>query len=394
MFALPKFIINILDTLHTAGYEAFVVGGAVRDMLLGKAPSDFDITTSCPPDITVSLFHKTVKTGIKHGTVTVVTNDGNIEVTTYRRDKSYSDHRKPDGVDFVSDLFEDLKRRDFTINAMALTIDGEIIDKFGGKADLKNKIIRTVGNPNERFFEDSLRILRAFRFSARLDFDIEPATLNAALQNAHLLSDISCERIFAEIKHILLSDYPENAEKMINIGCLSHLGIDSISRMETLKALPKELNIRFYKFCELANCDPELVCRSLKSDNTLLNYCRDLKKLTAMNLSLDNVGIKFALKAVGEHILIDKLLLSNSKNKTVYGEILAQIDRILGSGEPYLLSHLNLSGDDIKKLSVDGKYIGKVLDYLLITVIKHPELNKKNLLINLAKEFIKSQFTI
>ncbi len=390
MFALPKFITEILDTLHTAGYEAYVVGGAVRDMLLGNAPIDFDITTSCPPDITASLFEKTVGTGIKHGTVTVITKSGNVEVTSYRRDLSYTDHRKPDGVDFVSNLFEDLKRRDFTVNAMALSKNGEIIDKFGGQKDLENKLIRAVGNANERFFEDTLRILRAYRFSARLNFNIETETLNAAIQNAHLLSGISCERIFAELKQIILSDHPEKAEPLINCGGLSHLEINKISGLKTLKTLPKELNIRFYQFCKLANCEPETLCHSLKTDNNLINYCCALRQLTAMDLTLDNTSIKLALKTVGERVLKDMLLLPCFRCTANNGEILAQIDTIINSGEPYLLSHIKVGGEDIKKLSVDGKDIGKVLDYLLLTVIKHPELNEKTRLINLAEEFIKS----
>lgn len=394
MFALPKFITEILDTLHTAGYEAYVVGGAVRDLLLGETPSDFDITTSCPPDITTTLFEKTVNTGIKHGTVTVVTKSGNVEVTTYRRDLSYTDHRKPDGVDFVSNLFEDLKRRDFTVNAMALSKDGEIIDEFYGQSDLKNKIIRAVGNANERFLEDALRILRAFRFSARLNFDIEGETLKAAMDNAHLLSDISCERIFAELKQILLSDYPEKAEPLINCGGLSHLNVYKVSGLEMLKSLPKELPIRFYGFCELADCEPETLCRSLKSDNNLLNYCLDMRQLKDMDLTYDTVGIKTALKSVKEQVLKDSLLLPSFKGNTNNGETLAQIDAIINSGEPYLLSQLKVGGEDIKKLSVDGKDIGKVLDYLLIEVINHPELNEKSKLINLTKEFIKTQFTI
>ena len=235
MFAIPKFIREILDTLHINGFEAYVVGGAVRDMLLGKNPSDFDITTSCPPEITATLFKETINTGIKHGTVTVVTKCGNVEVTTYRRDKSYKNHRKPNSVDFISNLYEDLKRRDFTINAFALSKSGEIIDNFDGSADLNNKIIRAVGIPSERFCEDALRILRAFRFSSRLNFDIEPTTLKAALDNAHLLSTLSAERIFSELKQILLSDFPEKIEPLINNGGLKHLSINFVEGLSVLK---------------------------------------------------------------------------------------------------------------------------------------------------------------
>ena len=246
MFNMPEYINKILATLHTAGYEAFVVGGAVRDMVLGNIPTDFDITTSCPPENTVQLFKKTVATGIKHGTVTVFMDEKSAEVTTFRHEKGYTNRRSPDSVTFISALDEDLKRRDFTINAMCYCKEKGLIDNFGGRDDIKNRIIRAIGNPNERFCEDALRILRAFRFSAKLNFEIEKETFESAIKNANLLKEISRERIFAELRQILLSPYPKNIEPLINCGAFEFLGIKSAQNLEELDILPKEFNIRFY----------------------------------------------------------------------------------------------------------------------------------------------------
>ena len=381
MFALPKFITDILDILHTAGFEAFVVGGAVRDMLLGNEPNDFDITTSCPPEITVTLFDKTVNTGIKHGTVTVVTECGNVEVTTYRRDLSYTNHRKPDNVDFISNLYEDLKRRDFTVNAFALSRDGNITDEFGGLCDLNNKIIRAVGVPQQRFFEDALRILRAFRFSAKLDFDIEEQTFKAALENAHLLKNISCERIFSELKQTLLSDNPEKIEALINTGAFEHLHINKANSLKPIKYLPRNFRIRFFEFCRLTQSHPLLVCKSLKADNDLFDYCNSIQKLFECNCNDDDIGIKNSLNLVGVEILKDYYLLNGKSDE--------KIDRIILNNEPYKIAHLNIKGDDIIALSVSGKNVGTVLEYLLDKVIKQPNLNNKETLLSLAKEFIK-----
>ncbi|MBE6805010.1 MAG: CCA tRNA nucleotidyltransferase [Ruminococcaceae bacterium] len=388
MFALPKFIHEILDTLHTAGYEAYVVGGAVRDMLLGNTPSDFDITTSCPPFITATLFDKTINTGIKHGTVTVVSGGKCVEVTTYRRDLSYTDHRKPDEVDFISNLFEDLKRRDFTINAMALSSSGELIDSFNGQNDLSKKTVRAVGNPNKRFSEDALRILRAFRFSARLNFEIEEDTFNAAINTASLLKSISRERIFAELKQIILSDHPEKAEPLINCGGLAHLGITKAHDLNKLSVLPKNIKIRFFAFCEQCECSPTDVCRNLKTDNELLNYCLDMQKLLKENLSFDDIGIKKALNLAAEQVLKDCTLLPSFNNNESREEILNNIDKIIKSGEPYKLQHLKISGEDIISLSVSGKEVGKVLNYLLNKVIEKPQDNEKSRLTEMAKDFI------
>ena len=195
-------LICVMRRLTESGYEAYAVGGCVRDVLLGKEPVDFDIATNALPEQTKAAFadFKTIDTGIKHGTVTVMAYGVTAEVTTYRTDGTYSDCRHPDGVRFSKTLDEDLKRRDFTMNAVACNTDGEIVDLFGGTEDMKNGIIRCVGNADTRFTEDALRILRALRFSATLRFGIEDKTAKAVHVCAPLIENISAERIFAEIK--------------------------------------------------------------------------------------------------------------------------------------------------------------------------------------------------
>lgn len=219
---IPKNVKFIIDTYYNNNYEAFMVGGCVRDSLLGLKPKDFDITTSALPEITENLFTKTIPTGIKHGTVTVVIDKENFEVTTYRTEGNYIDNRRPEKVEFVKDLKEDLSRRDFTINAFAYNDKEGLIDYFNGIDDLKNKVIRAVGDPNKRFNEDALRMLRAIRFSAQLGFSIESKTYDAIKDNVQLIKNISNERIRDELCKILLSDNPcEGIETLRETNMLS-----------------------------------------------------------------------------------------------------------------------------------------------------------------------------
>lgn len=215
---LPEKVEKIIRTIEDAGFEAYAVGGCVRDFLLKKTPNDWDITTNALPKEVKKLFRRTVDTGIAHGTVTVLLKKDSFEVTTYRLDGKYSDNRHPDKVEFTRSLEEDLKRRDFTINALAFSPDKGLIDLYGGVDDLDKKIIRAVGDPHERFSEDALRILRAFRFSAQLDFVIDPDTLKAARSLKENLRLISAERIRDELTKLLKSDHPERISLMYEHG--------------------------------------------------------------------------------------------------------------------------------------------------------------------------------
>lgn len=206
---IPKSVKIIIDVLENNGYEAFAVGGCVRDTILNRNPQDWDITTSALPHQVKELFYKTLDTGIQHGTLTVMIQRVGYEVTTYRIDGEYSDSRHPESVEFTSDLIEDLKRRDFTINAMAYNPRVGLVDAFDGISDIKNKLIRCVGNSEERFEEDALRILRAVRFSAQLGFEIDTNTMKAISKLSHTLEHISAERIRNELEKLILSDNPD-----------------------------------------------------------------------------------------------------------------------------------------------------------------------------------------
>ena len=226
----PEHVKNCIELLEESGYSAYAVGGAVRDSLLGAEPSDWDVTTSARPQETLEVFKefRTIPTGIKHGTITVLVNDGEknipVEITTFRIDGEYRDSRHPESVEFSKDVRDDLSRRDFTVNAMAFNEKEGIIDAFGGKNDLKNRIIRAVGNPEKRFCEDALRILRAFRFSSQLGFEIEEKTFAAASNCAHLLKNIARERVGVEFKKLLsCAGASYSLDKMIECGVWQNL---------------------------------------------------------------------------------------------------------------------------------------------------------------------------
>ncbi|MBQ5360668.1 MAG: CCA tRNA nucleotidyltransferase, partial [Lachnospiraceae bacterium] len=206
---IPENASRIIDVIQQAGYEAYVVGGCVRDSVMGRKPNDWDITTSALPTDVKALFKRTVDTGLKHGTVTVLMGGESFEVTTYRIDGEYGDGRHPDQVTFTASLEEDLKRRDFTINAMAYNYTAGLVDLFDGREDLRRKCIRAVGDPEKRFSEDALRILRAVRFAAQFGFGIEPETAGAIRELAPTLQKVSAERIRDELNKLLVSDHPE-----------------------------------------------------------------------------------------------------------------------------------------------------------------------------------------
>lgn len=215
---IPEYVKQILKLIESSGYMAYVAGGAVRDIVLGKAPHDYDIATSARPSDTVRIFENAgmhfYDNAAKHGTVTAVTEEGDVEVTTFREDGSYSDMRRPDGVIFKTTIEEDVRRRDFTINSMYMDSEGNISDPEGGQEDCQKHIIRAVGNPDERFSEDALRILRAVRFSSRLGFDIEPETLRAMEEHACELKKISGERIASELTGIVTGRYASQAVRI------------------------------------------------------------------------------------------------------------------------------------------------------------------------------------
>lgn len=239
-----------LERLRAAGWAAYPVGGCVRDLLLGRAPGDVDICTAARPETVSALFPGAIPTGLKHGTVTVPTPDGPVEITTFRREGGYADGRHPDAVTFDAGLAEDLSRRDFTVNAMALGPDGTVIDRFGGRADLARGLIRCVGDPDRRFSEDALRMLRGIRFCAQLGFALEEKTAAAMDRNAFRTAQVSRERIRVELEKTLLSPRPQWAGEMIRLGLLDHLyAFDRPWDLSGLSALPILPEARWQGFC-------------------------------------------------------------------------------------------------------------------------------------------------
>ena len=261
--------INVLEKFNEAGYEAYFVGGCVRDYLLNDEFSDIDITTNALPEEVKQIFRKSIDTGIQHGTVTILVNGDNFEVTTFRTEDDYIDHRTPEKVEFVSDLKEDLDRRDFTINAMALDSNGKLYDYHCGERDLRNKVIKTVNNPNERFFEDALRMLRAFRFSSKLGFEIEENTLKAIKNNAELIKFVSIERIVNEFRKLLTGrGNKRSLELLLDSNLNNYIPfLDEISKIidfsnytfcQSLYILSKINDISFEKLKELKLSNKEI----------------------------------------------------------------------------------------------------------------------------------------
>lgn len=372
MLSIPENAALVIDRLKQNGYEAYIVGGCVRDSLLGLECSDFDITTSANPEKVIELFEKTVPTGIKHGTVTVIIENEPIEVTTFRTEGAYNDSRHPENVEFVSDLKEDLSRRDFTVNAIAYNEKAGIIDLFGGVSDLENKILRAVGDPDKRFREDALRILRLFRFASQLDFKIEENTLKSALELKDGLKNISRERIFAELQKSVNGKNPKAILPLINSGALEFLGITGKPDLSVTSDNP---DLRLWGL--LKACDNPLeVLKNLKASNKQIMKAQNFVKLSQIEMETKE-DIKNALFLTDEQTV--RAFFEYYKKDT------AKLNEIIENNEPYLISHLAVTGEDLQKLGFVGKEIGERLEALRKEVVKDPQKNEKVTLLRLTK---------
>ena len=376
---LPDSVKFVLDKLNFAGFEAYIVGGCVRDCLLGITPDDYDICTSAKPDYIINLFDKTVKTGIKHGTVTVIAGMSQIEDTTFRTDGEYTDSRHPEKVTFVSDLKTDLSRRDFTVNAMCYSPLTGIIDCFGGMSDLNAKIIRAVGDADIRFKEDALRILRLFRFCATLSFKAESETLHAALKNAHLLKNVSVERIREELFRTASGDNTGAILPLIKTGALDIL----VENPEIAKIplLPENKRLKFFAFIKLTGKNLLTALDYLKCSNEFKNYCLNLD--SAMHLKTDTrAEIKKLLRLLETDIfdLFDYKAAITGED-TSAARFTAK--DIIEKREPYKISQLAVSGNDLISKGYRGEQIGEMLEGILEKVIRSPELNTKEKIMSL-----------
>lgn len=429
----------ILEKLNEAGFEAFIVGGCVRDSILGKTPDDWDITTSAKPKDVKTLFRRTIDTGIQHGTVTVMMDKEGYEITTYRIDGEYLDGRHPESVEFTSNLIEDLKRRDFTINAMAYNPICGVVDEFGGIYDLEHRIVRCVGEAEERFTEDALRILRAVRFSAQLGFVIEVATKDAILRLASNLQKISKERIRVELDKLLISKEPqrigeccelgiskyimpwldtlfETTQKtpyhMYNVGehtmvALQHIEADSVLRWTMLLhdvAKPETKTVdqngieHFYGHAELGEQKAKSILKDLRFDNKTISVVTKLIKYHDYHReTYKKVSVRKSISLIGKELypLFLKVKEADDKAKSLKSVekgieeirlITKFYDEILAEENCVSLKELAISGDDLIDLGVPkGREIGDMLNVLLNIVIEDPTLNTKESLSNLVK---------
>ena len=377
MKAPPKYVLNILCALDSAGHRAVLAGGCVRDSLLGRRPSDWDIASSASPEEVLALFPRCVPTGIKHGTVTVLSGGGSVEVTAFRAEGGYSDHRRPDSVSFGCPLEADLARRDLTVNAMAMDAAGEITDPFGGRDDLRRRLLRCVGEPERRFDEDALRMLRTVRFSAQLGFEIEPRTLEAIRALAHLASGLSAERVRDELLKTLRSPAPGLVWQLVDLGLLGACLApgDASAPREALDVLPiyarlahfcRGLELGGYimstdRFLAALRFDGETLRRTASAVEVLKSGSRDWKRL---------------LRGHGEAAV----LAAHPKNRALRA--------VLRSGECWELSSLAIGGRELAALGYSGPELGRELRRLLDHVIDCPADNRADILCKLTERTV------
>lgn len=382
---LPKNVKYILNELNNNGYEGYIVGGCVRDYLMGTVPHDYDITTSALPEEVKEIFPHTVDTGIRHGTVTVVIDKTGYELTTYRIDGEYKDNRHPEEVIFTDRLSGDLSRRDFTVNAIAYNPQEGFVDLFGGQEDIKNKIIRGVGIASRRFQEDALRMMRAVRFSAQLNFSIEENTLTALKENAPLIKNISIERIREEFFKLILSDHNERLDILLNSGMTEYFLPEILNKeidYSKINTLSKDINVRLaYIFKGIDYNQVNRVMKRLKADNKTIATVTSLIKHSDCEIS-DKYSMRKLINLMGKNTprLIE--VMGAIKNKTTEKE-----EEVYNNvkNDCCSLKDLDLTGNDLISAGITGKAIGQALNKALDYVMKEPDKNTKEVLLNYIK---------
>lgn len=435
----------LLGKLESAGFEAYIAGGAVRDLIMGKAPHDYDIATNARPEDIKRIFSRTIDTGIKHGTVTVIENKIGYEITTFRHDGNYLDGRHPANVEFVNDAREDCLRRDFTINAMMFSPLCGLLDYFGGIDDIKSSVIRCVGDPEQRFKEDALRMLRAVRFKAALGFAIDENTESAIKKYAVLIKKVSSERILEELNKILLSEHPDYIRDLHRLGLLKFI-LPELERcfgepqknkyhiydvgehiMQTVKHTPPDLILRWAAIMH----DTGKPCCPSTDQNGIIHFYghhRESRRITVdvlHKLHMDSASIRDIALLVENHDyrvepnytavkrmmaktgeeLFEKLLLlqkadNMAKSPKHLPEKLKRINgglniyrQVIASNQPYKISDLMVNGTDLMKCGYkQGREIGDTLKILLDEVIIKPELNNRAYLLKRAKEIRKKRY--
>lgn len=437
MAKAPKYVWAVLEALEAAGYEAWCVGGCVRDTLLGREPEDWDVTTSALPEEIMAVFGShAFPTGLKHGTVTVRSQHQSVEVTTYRVDGTYHDHRRPDSVAFTRSLEEDLARRDLTVNAMAMDLRGTLRDPFGGQADLKAGILRCVGDPDRRFQEDALRILRVLRFAAVLGFSIEPGTATAIHQNRELLRDIAAERVQVEFFKLLqgkdaaavLREYPDvvgvfwpevlpmvgfdqknfhhcydvwehtlhavdwiPGDPVLRCAALLH----DIGKPNCFTADEKGLG-HFYGHPAISRDLADGMLRRLKCSNELRETVTRLVEWHDRDIPRTDRGVRKALNVLGEEDLRRLILVKRADNfaqAPQFWDRQAEIDkaedildRLLAEDACFSLKQLAVNGKDLTEMGLSGPAVGQALNTLLERVVDGGLPNERAALLEAVKD--------
>nr|WP_302598024.1 CCA tRNA nucleotidyltransferase [uncultured Cellulosilyticum sp.] len=438
---IPKDALEIIRCIEKAGYEAYIVGGCVRDLLMQREPNDWDITTSAKPEEIKKVFRRTYDTGIKHGTVTVILNEEHYEVTTYRIESDYKDFRHPESVSFVDDITLDLSRRDFTMNAIAYHPERGFVDPYEGVKDIERGCIRSVRNAVERFTEDALRILRAVRFAAQLGFEIEPQTVDGIRECRDLLRHISKERIRDEFLKICVSPRPEYINELYKLELLEYIIPEFIPAFNVPQNHPHHIyNVAQHTIVAMQNSAPDVnlrltlllhdigkistrttdangvdhfynhpaksaeiakkVLRELKLDNQSIKSISSLILYHDYHLrsKIDKVLVKNLLTQIGPDLFDMLLLVQESDVKAQNPDKLEPKleaiklqreikEEIISNGEPYNKAMLAITGQDLIDSGIPkGMAIGKLLDLALEKVIKQPEKNKKEILINYCQD--------
>ena len=433
---LPDNVKKVLNLLTANGYEAFIVGGCVRDAVLGRVPNDWDITTNALPQEVKRIFHHTVDTGLRHGTVTVLVGGGSFEVTTYRIDGIYEDGRHPSSVTFTPELSEDLRRRDFTINAMAYNEEQGFVDLFGGREDIRQGVIRCVGDPDERFDEDALRIMRAVRFSAQLGFAIEPKTRAAVQRHAKELEKISVERIRTELMKLLVSDNPGRLRDLYELELTAQFLPEFDTCMRTPQNTPHHaysVGEHTVRTVENIEADPILrlvmllhdfgkperrvvdkngkdhfpshpsksaemaaeILRRLKFDNKTIERVVNLVRWHDRRPKHTEKSVRRTLWRIGRENFEDYLKVrradDSAKSDYKKEEKAADIDgterigrRLLEKDDPMSIKELAIGGKELLELGAKGKEIGAILEGALQIVLKIPEANTREYLLEYA----------
>lgn len=396
---LPHAVEQILHILTEHGHEAYIVGGCVRDAVLGRIPNDWDITTSAKPEEVKKIFKKTVDTGILHGTVTVIMEHEGYEVTTYRIDGEYQDGRHPVSVEFTGNLVEDLKRRDFTINAMAYNPVTGIVDVFEGTKDLEKGIIRCVGNPLERFQEDALRMLRGIRFSAELGFEIEAETFEGIKTLAPNIEKISKERIQVELEKLLMSPQPEKLGYVYTAG-LSRYMFTELERLQELGKLEFTLELlrkvkadhvlRWGALLLFADGSrSKAILKELRFDNHTIDMVSKLVTALSAPIPVGTAETRRSMCRIGTEIYpyyigLEQVLAREPEERLQSWE--QEYQNIIERQDCISLKQLAVNGEDVIAAGVPrGARVGEALERLLDRVLECPDYNDREKLINIIK---------